>query len=79
MDTELDQAITRGCLDTLKQMLESGANVNRGGLHKACMFGHKEIARLLISKGAKLDLKLANGETCVHTCMCYISSRIYVM
>src|SRR5690242_2014494 len=47
---------------------QEGANVNRGSLHKACMFGHLGLVQYLLSKGAKIDLKLANGETCLHTC-----------
>lgn len=69
MDIELDQSITRGDLARVIQLVEQGANVNRGGLHKACMFGQIEIVKFLLSKCAKFELKLANGETCLHTCM----------
>lgn len=72
LELELDQSITRGSFERVKELVAQGANINKGGLHKACMFGQKEIVSFLIEKGAKLDLKLASGETCMHTCKTYI-------
>jgi len=75
-DTELDQSIISGNLDRVRQLIEAGGNVNKGGLHKACMFGHIEIVRYFLSKGANLDLKLGSGETCLHTCAFYGQKEI---
>jgi ankyrin repeat protein len=57
------EAANKGDIETIKQRLEAGTDVNvkdpHGGtpLHRAAMNGHKEIAELLIAKGADVNAK----------------------
>eukprot|EP01118_Nematostelium_gracile_P007493 TRINITY_DN2445_c0_g1_i2.p1 TRINITY_DN2445_c0_g1~~TRINITY_DN2445_c0_g1_i2.p1 ORF type:complete len:477 (+),score=120.48 TRINITY_DN2445_c0_g1_i2:206-1432(+) len=78
---ELDQAATVGNVNTVRTLVTGGANVNRGSLHKACIYGHKDVVIHLINSGAKPDVKLANGETAVHTCAYYgqVELLIYLL
>lgn len=55
--------------DIIKMLLENGADVNHQGkrkqtaLHLAAINGYEEMARILIEKGANVDLKDENGCT----------------
>jgi len=76
-DMQLMQASMGGNIESVKMLLESGANVNfrdssgRTSLHKASglavtMFSsgeHKEITELLIRNGANVNAKTNSGET----------------
>ena len=58
----------RGNIEAVKQAIADGADVNALGdegetpLHQAALGGHKEVAELLIAKGADLNAK-SYGET----------------
>jgi ankyrin repeat protein len=62
-DGALIQAASDGNIEAVKQHLAAGADVNAkvkfgwAPLHIATMFGHKEIAELLISSGADMNAK----------------------
>ena len=64
----LDAVKRRGNIEAVKQAIADGADVNALGdegetpLHQAAIGGHKEVAELLIAKGADLDAK-SYGET----------------
>ena len=62
------EAAEEGSIEAVKQHLAAGADVNakRYGwtpLHYAVYYGHKEIAELLIAKGADVNVKNEDGET----------------
>ncbi|MCV9927809.1 ankyrin repeat domain-containing protein [Flavobacterium sp. LS1R49] len=64
----LNDAICKGDIETVKQLIESGANVNKfsGGLTPlmtAARYNKVEIIKLLISSGAKLRIEAENGYT----------------
>jgi len=74
-ETALHLATQEGHLAAVKFLIESGANVNavdahfgRTPLHKICDHAgldgeRKEIAELLLDKGAKVDVKDSTGKT----------------
>ena len=63
-----DAVKRRGNIEAVKQAIAVGADVNAMGdegetpLHLAALGGHKEVAELLIAKGADLNAK-SYGET----------------
>ena len=62
-EAELSIAASTGNIETVKQLLAAGRDVNTkalGGetlLHQAAMYGHNEIAELLIAKGADVNAR----------------------
>jgi ankyrin repeat protein len=67
------ECVCGGDLDGLRRSLNWGANVNSGLLggttllHLAVEYGHKDIAELLIARGATLEARLATfGWTPLH-------------
>jgi len=66
--TPLREAITRGDIETTHALLDQGANVNERDdlastpLHDAADMGRKDIAELLIAKGATLDVNTGQGK-----------------
>ena len=62
-------ATAEGKIKAVKQHLTAGTNVNERDdygwtpLHPAAVFGHKEIAELLIAKGANVNAKANDGRT----------------
>jgi cytohesin len=60
-DVSLDIIARLGDMDRVRELIEEGADVNAEGrrgetpLHAAAAKGHKEIAELLIAKGAEVD------------------------
>eukprot|EP01117_Protostelium_nocturnum_P020321 TRINITY_DN9089_c0_g1_i2.p1 TRINITY_DN9089_c0_g1~~TRINITY_DN9089_c0_g1_i2.p1 ORF type:complete len:502 (+),score=197.73 TRINITY_DN9089_c0_g1_i2:133-1638(+) len=67
LDSELDVAVIAGDYNRVVSLVERGANVNRGALHKALAIGRRDIVEYLISKGSQIELKIGNGETPLHT------------
>ncbi len=70
----LFQAVSRGQIDKVKSLIDQGYDVNSKGpyektaLYDAALFGHLELAKLLISKGANVDLTDdRSGVTPLHT------------
>ncbi len=73
--TPLHWACLKGQLDTVKWLIEKGANINARSdcipgenagiypIHCAAESGSVEIVKLLLKKGAKIDAKKSNGET----------------
>jgi len=63
----IHDAAAAGDIDAVKQHIAAGADVNENvlstPLHAAALNGHKEIAELLIAKGADVDAKDALGNT----------------
>jgi ankyrin repeat protein len=60
-------AARKGHIEAVKQHLDSGVNVNakRTGstpMHQAAYYGQKEVAELLIAKGADVNAKDENGQ-----------------
>jgi cytohesin len=62
-EAELSMAAEEGNIETVKQLLAAGRDVNtkayggRTPLHHAAGYGHKEIAELLIAKGADVNAR----------------------
>ena len=60
---DLLSASSEGKLDTIKQLLETGTEVDMqdgdgvSALMLACQNGHKEAAKLLLERGAQVDLR----------------------
>ena len=66
MLTSLIEAVNKGNIEAVKQHLVAGVDVNAKDyddcglstlLHRASMMGHKEVAGLLITKGADVNAK----------------------
>lgn len=65
-DSALMLGALKARLETVQRLIELGAVVNPDGwtpLHYAIFGGSKEVAALLVSKGAKLDARAPNGQT----------------
>ena len=68
-DISIHEAAERGDIETVKQHLAAGTDVNAkiesgsAPLHFAATQGHKEIAELLIAKGADVNVKIEDGRT----------------
>lgn len=73
-DSLLHLAAWNGRLDAVARLIALGADVNMidntvsrwTPLHEACRGGHTEIARLLLSSGAKLDAVDTMGDSPLH-------------
>ena len=70
-ETPLHLACWRGNVDTVRLLLDHGAedNLSHGGLtafHQACMDGHIELVRLFIQRGANIHVKGSYGYTALH-------------
>ena len=71
-DDLLLDAVAKGDIEVVKQLLAKGANVgakNAGGetvLNQAIFNGHKAIVELLIEKGSNVNEKDKSGETPLH-------------
>ena len=68
-DRALLDAAEKGNIEAVKWHLDAGADVNAQDndirwtpLHVAAAFGHKEIAELLIAKGADVNAKRESGD-----------------
>ena len=71
-------AVEFGNIEALKEFLDAGADVNEGKsrgdltpLHYAAQYDHTEIAELLISKGADLNVRTRDGQTLLHRTALY--------
>jgi len=66
-DISIHDAAAAGDIDAVKQHIAAGADVNENvlgtPLHWATVNGHKEIAELLIDKGADVNAKNDEGGT----------------
>lgn len=65
-DSPIMAATMQGHVDTVKRLLDAGADIHNKGwnaLHYAAYSGQAEIARLLISHKADLDARAPNGQT----------------
>ncbi len=76
-------AVIAGDLETIKQMIASGADLNErepaGGstpLMTACVFGKTEIALALIDAGADLTLTNNDGSTALHTAAFFCRTEV---
>ena len=62
MTKDWEQAIRRGDVDTVRQLLDAGADINfkdqhgQTGLMLAAMRGHVDVVRLLVERGAELNV-----------------------
>jgi ankyrin repeat protein len=66
----LHDAVSMNSTEDINKLLDSGANINELGgffkgspLYKASAFGKNEIVKLLIKRGANINLKSEHGET----------------
>ncbi len=65
-DSALMLGALKSRLEAVQRLIELGAIVNPDGwtpLHYAIFGGSKEVASLLVAKGAKLDARAPNGQT----------------
>lgn len=65
-DTALSLAALKVQIEAVRILVDKGADLNPSGwtpLHYAVFGGSKEVAALLIAKGAKLDARAPNGQT----------------
>jgi ankyrin repeat protein len=67
------EAVRKNRIDEVRKFLQEGVDVNsrdvfddNAGLHWAARQGQAEMARLLISNGADLDIRNRAGETPLH-------------
>ena len=70
-DDLLVQAASRGELEKVRAMLDHGAVVKGNNklltaLHWAVTMGHRDVAELLIERGANVEAKAADGHTPLH-------------
>ncbi|MCB9782384.1 MAG: ankyrin repeat domain-containing protein [Candidatus Omnitrophica bacterium] len=63
-------ALTEGDLETAKEILNQRPDLLEGSpesmetpLHRAARFGHMDLVRMLVSKGADLNAKTPEGST----------------
>jgi len=67
-DISIHTAIDEGNIEAVKQHLADGADVNaKAGdgttpLHNAAVYGHKEVAELLIANGASVNAIIVSGR-----------------
>ena len=71
--TPLHEAVIKGNLERVKELLDGGAKVDRGDetaghtpLHNAAHHGHPNIAALLIERGANIEATSWDGITPLH-------------
>ena len=71
-------AVEFGTIDAVKEFLKAGENINEGlakggptPLHYAAQHDRKEIAKLLITKGADLSMSTRDGQTPLHITALY--------
>jgi len=65
-DTAIMLAVVKGRIEIVRQLLDANTEINNTGwnpLHYAAYGGHAEIVRLLVAKGADLDVQAPNGQT----------------
>lgn len=68
-DYLIHAAATRGMIDEVAVLLDSGANINASGehwftpLHSAVEQGHVDIVKYLLENGAQLEVKNIDGNT----------------
>ena len=83
LDVPILAAAYNGNIEAVKQHLSNGVDVNvKGGfadgtpLHYAAANGHKEIAELLIEKGADLNAKDEDGGTPLDVAISFRQTKI---
>jgi ankyrin repeat protein len=62
----LESAVYSGNTDSVRQLLDTGADANQGGgtlLRLAAESGQTDVARMLVERGADVNAKTANGRT----------------
>ncbi|QYT06300.1 hypothetical protein H0G86_013158 [Trichoderma simmonsii] len=68
----IQQAASHGCLDTVQQFLDRGADVDQldhcdqTALHCAAAYGHADITQLLLVHGAKIDIRDEEEQLPLH-------------
>ncbi len=72
-EPSIQHAARYGNIEAIKQHIAAGTDVNAHGgkydgtpLHEAAAQGHKEVAELLIAKGADVNVKDDDGSTPLH-------------
>lgn len=74
--TPLHKSAWQGDLETMKQLLDAGADINvcdneqTTPLHKAAFKGNAAVCRLLLERGARVDIRDKNGGTALYNA-CY--------
>jgi len=80
-DILIHDAVLRGNIEAVKQHLTAGMDVDarskqdKTPLHLAAMVGHKEIAELLIAKGADVNAK---GDLVGHTPLQVVATPLFI-